>query len=157
MQQYVVLQSRKFALATATAPICALATNDAQSSRLFLTVCRISLTSIFPYLPAMIASFGVPSNDIAFWAGACSAIYSLSQALTAIPWGRASDRYGRKPIILLGLLNTLLTSLLWGFSVNLPMAMIARALSGAGNGNVGIIRTMVWMICIFASLREIQC
>jgi len=149
MQQYVVLQSRKFVLATATAwlQLQLLSVHSQRimhkCSRLFLTLYRISLTSIFPYLPAMIASFGVASNDIAFWAGACSAIYSLSQALTAIPWGRASDRYGRKPIILLGLLNTLLTSLLWGFSVNLPMAMVARALSGAGNGNVGIIRTMV--------------
>jgi MFS family permease len=91
----------------------------------------------------MIESFHVPEADIAFWAGATSAIYSLAQCLTAIAWGTASDRYGRKYVILLGLLNTMVTSLLWGFSTSLPMAMTARALSGAGNGNVGIIRTMV--------------
>lgn len=91
----------------------------------------------------MIESFNVPEPDIAFWAGATSAIYSLSQCLTAIPWGTASDRYGRKYIILLGILNTMLTSLMWGFSTSLPMALFARAMSGAGNGNVGIIRTMV--------------
>lgn len=91
----------------------------------------------------MIESFNVPEPDIAFWAGATSAIYSLSQCLTAIAWGSASDRYGRKYIILMGILNTMVTSLLWGFSTSLPMALVARALSGAGNGNVGIIRTMV--------------
>jgi MFS family permease len=91
----------------------------------------------------MIESFHVPEPDIAFWAGATSAIYSLAQCLTAIAWGTASDRFGRKYIILLGLLNTMVTSLLWGFSTSLPMALTARALSGAGNGNVGIIRTMV--------------
>ncbi|TID19667.1 Major facilitator superfamily [Venturia nashicola] len=110
-------------------------------------ICRfaepISLTSIFPYLPEMIESLNVPATDIAFWAGAATAVYSLSQCLTAIAWGTASDRYGRKYIILLGLLNTMITSLLWGFSTSLPMALVARALSGAGNGNVGIIRTMV--------------
>lgn len=91
----------------------------------------------------MIESFNVPEPDIAFWAGAASSIYSLSQCLTAIAWGTASDRYGRKYVILLGLLNTMVTSLLWGFSTSLPMALFARAMSGAGNGNVGIIRTMV--------------
>lgn len=60
-----------------------------------------------------------------------------------IPWGRFSDRYGRKPAILLGLTSTMLTTLLWGFSKGLPMAIIARALAGAGNGNVGILRTSV--------------
>jgi len=120
-------------------------------------ICRfaepISLTSIFPYLPEMIESFHVPPNDIARWAGIASAIYSLSQCLTAITWGRLSDRFGRKPIILICLVNTMITSLLWGFSTSLPMALVARALSGAGNGNVGIIRTMVAEMCPW---RELQ-
>jgi MFS family permease len=95
----------------------------------------------------MIESFNVPEAEVAFWAGMTSAIYSLSQCLTAIAWGRASDRFGRKYVILTGLLNTMVTSLLWGFSTSLPMALTARALSGAGNGNVGIIRTMVAEMC----------
>jgi MFS family permease len=101
----------------------------------------------------MIESFNIPEAEVAFWAGTTSAIYSLSQCVTAIAWGRASDRFGRKYIILLGLLNTMITSLLWGFCTSLPMAMTARALSGAGNGNVGIIRTMVAEMCPW---RELQ-
>lgn len=108
----------------------------------------IALTSVYPYLPAMIQSFPrVKDADVGFWTGTASAIFSLAQCLTAISWGKASDRYGRKPIILLGLFNTMLTSLLWGFSTNLPMALFSRALSGAGNGNIGIIRTMVAELC----------
>lgn len=92
----------------------------------------------------MIESFpSVQPNDVAKWAGFCVSIFSLCQAVTGIPWGRASDKYGRKPIILLGLTSTMLCSLLWGFSKTLWMAMLARALQGAGNGNVGIIRTTV--------------
>jgi MFS family permease len=41
----------------------------------------------------------------------------------------------------------MLTSLFWGFSTNLWQALAARALAGAGNGNVGIIRTMVAELC----------
>jgi MFS family permease len=108
----------------------------------------ISLTSVYPYLPAMIQSFpGVKPADVGFWTGTASAIFSVAQAFTAIPWGRASDTWGRKPILLICLFNTMLTSLFWGFSTNLWQALVTRALAGAGNGNVGIIRTMVAELC----------
>ncbi len=112
-----------------------------------LAICRISepiaLSSVFPYLPQMIESFGVPKNDVARWAGITSAVFSLSQAATGIAWGRASDQFGRKPVILAGMTCTMLTSLLFGLSRSLPWAIVARSLAGAGNGNVGIIRTAV--------------
>jgi MFS family permease len=101
------------------------------------------LTSVFPYLPEMIQSFNVPADQIAQWAGLTSAAFSLSQCLTAIAWGRASDRFGRKPVILLGLACTMVTSVLFGLSKSLPWALVMRSLQGACNGNVGIIRTMV--------------
>lgn len=115
---------------------------DAHTRLTALTaLCRfaepIALTSVFPYIPEMIESFGVPKDEIAKWAGTASAIFSLGQCLTSVFWGRASDKYGRKLIILLGLFNTMVMSLLWGFSTSLPMAMTVRALQGAGNGNVG--------------------
>ena len=101
----------------------------------------------------MIESFHVAEENIAFWAGITSAIFSLSQCVTAVPWGRLSDHWGRKPVVLLGLTCTMLTSLLWGFSTNLPLAVVARALQGGMNGNVGIIRTMVAEMCPW---RELQ-
>ena len=91
----------------------------------------------------MVASFNVPNNEIGKWAGICAGMFSICQAIMGVPWGLFSDRYGRKPAILLGLTTTMVTSLLWGFSTNLAMAITARALAGAGNGNVGIIRTTV--------------
>ncbi len=123
----------------------------------------LALTSVFPYLPEMIASFGVDQNDVARWAGFTGAIFSISQSLTAVAWGRASDRFGRKPIILCGLACTMACFLIWGMSTSLPMAIAVRAIMGSGNGNgmslhvihvsflrntadnapVGIIRTMV--------------
>jgi MFS family permease len=123
----------------------------------------LALTSVFPYLPEMIASFGVDKNDVARWAGLTGAIFSVSQSLTAVAWGRASDKFGRKPIILWGLASTLVCFLFWGMSTSLTMAITVRAIMGGGNGNgtsitrtagtphqtllthapVGIIRTMV--------------
>ena len=91
----------------------------------------------------MIESFHVPTDQVAKWAGLTSAVFSLSQCVTAIAWGRASDQYGRKPVILLGLTCTMICSILYGFSQSLAWALIVRSLQGACNGNVGIIRTMV--------------
>ncbi|KAL8731874.1 MAG: hypothetical protein Q9166_003158 [cf. Caloplaca sp. 2 TL-2023] len=106
-----------------------------------LALCRladpISFSSVFPYLPEMIESFNVPKNEVGRWAGITSAVFSLSQATTGIFWGRASDRFGRKPVILTGMICVMSTGLLFGFSQNLAMAIIARSLAGASNGNGG--------------------
>lgn len=101
----------------------------------------------------MVKSFSVPEDEIGKWAGICSAMFSLCQAVMGIPWGRFSDVWGRKPAILLGLASTMITSLMWGFSTNLPMAIVARGLAGAGNGNVGIIRTTVAEMVPFKELQ----
>lgn len=95
----------------------------------------MALTSVFPYLPEMIESFGVDKDNVAKWAGLAGAIFSISQSLTAVPWGRASDKFGRKPVILLGLTSTMITFIVWGLSTSLPMAIAARAIQGGGNGN----------------------
>ena len=85
----------------------------------------------------------MPENSVSKWAGITSAVFSLSQAMTGILWGRASDRYGRKPAILCALSSAMCTSLLFGFSRSLTWAIVARSLAGASNGNVGILRTTV--------------
>lgn len=91
----------------------------------------------------MVQSFNVPTDKVAKWAGLMSATFSLAQCLTGIAWGRASDRFGRKPTILLALFLTMVTGVLFGFSKSLTWAMLARAGQGLCNGNVGIIRTAV--------------
>ncbi|KAE8371793.1 major facilitator superfamily domain-containing protein [Aspergillus bertholletiae] len=91
----------------------------------------------------MIEYVGVPKNEVAKWVGIASAVTSISQGVMAVTWGTASDRFGRKPIILLGLTCTMIISLLFGFSQTLAWLVITRALLGLMNGNVGIIRTMV--------------
>lgn len=121
-----------------------------------IAICRfaepLALTSVYPYLvstvskllfsisneegqPEMIESFGVKPKDVARWAGFAGASFSFAQALTAILWGRASDRFGRKPTIMTALFSVMTACLVWGMSQNLAMAIAARALAGACNGN----------------------
>lgn len=95
----------------------------------------LAYTSVNPYLPDMIRDFGIQENEIAKWAGLTSAAFSLAQSVTAVPWGRAADRYGRKPVLILGLLSTMTCFIIWGLSTSLPMAITVRAIQGGGNGN----------------------
>lgn len=91
----------------------------------------------------MIESFRIPQKEVARWAGISSAVFAISQAVAGVFWGRASDRWGRKSVILSGLSFSLITTLIFGFSKSLTVMIIARALAGLSGGSVGIIRTTV--------------
>jgi MFS family permease len=58
-------------------------------------------------------------------------------------WGKISDRYGRRPVLLCGLIGNALSTCLFGLSKNLAWAVGARALCGIMNGNAGVARSMV--------------
>ncbi|KAF3925350.1 hypothetical protein ABW20_dc0109636 [Dactylellina cionopaga] len=112
-----------------------------------LVICRLSepicLTSILSYLPQMVRSFGVPEADVGFWVGITASSFSVAQCMTGIAWGRVSDRVGRKPVILFGILGMLLSVTIFGFSTSIVMAMVSRSCIGLLNGNIGILRTVV--------------
>ncbi len=58
--------------------------------------------------------------------------YALTQAIFQVPFGTMSDKIGRKPTILIGLLIFLVGSLLAAYSTNIYMLMLGRFLQGAG-------------------------
>src|SRR5436190_7954231 len=58
--------------------------------------------------------------------------YGLAQAVLQIPFGMASDRFGRKPVIAIGLVIFALGSFLAASATDIHMAIAGRALQGAG-------------------------
>ncbi|MCI7550820.1 MAG: MDR family MFS transporter [Actinomycetaceae bacterium] len=64
-------------------------------------------------------------------------IYLLTQAVTVPVYGKLADTYGRKPVLLFGIGVFMAASLLAGFSPNMTVLIIARALQGIGAGAVG--------------------
>ncbi|RDI48710.1 MFS transporter [Aquicella lusitana] len=64
--------------------------------------------------------------------GLAMGIYGLFQALFQIPFGALSDRFGRKPVILLGLLIFAIGSFIAGIAHSMFFLIIGRALQGAG-------------------------
>lgn len=64
--------------------------------------------------------------------GLALGIYGITQAVLQIPFGAASDRFGRKPLILIGLVIFLFGSALAALSDSVNGLIIGRALQGAG-------------------------
>lgn len=92
--------------------------------------------SIFPYIYFMIKSFNITSDDrqISVYAGLVTSAFAFAEFSTGVPWGRLSDKIGRKPVLLTGLAGTGCSMLIFGFAPNLPIAMLGRALGGLLNG-----------------------
>ncbi|MDX1474701.1 MAG: MFS transporter [Reinekea sp.] len=64
--------------------------------------------------------------------GLALGIYGITQALLQIPFGAASDRFGRKPLIVLGLVIFLVGSVVAALSTHVMGLVFGRALQGAG-------------------------
>ncbi|KAI4154904.1 MAG: hypothetical protein LQ341_000272 [Variospora aurantia] len=101
--------------------------------------------SIFPYIYFMIGSFGITDNEaqIGLYAGLITSAFAFAEFSTGVLWGRLSDKIGRKPVLMAGLIGTLLSMLVFGFASSLPIALLGRALGGALNGNIGVLQTTV--------------
>lgn len=74
----------------------------------------------------------LPGGDDHFWVGVTLGIYGLTQGILQIPYGWASDRWGRKPVIVLGLVIFAVGSFIAAAADHLGLIMLGRALQGAG-------------------------
>ncbi|KAJ3574807.1 hypothetical protein NPX13_g4247 [Xylaria arbuscula] len=113
-----------------------------------LAICRfsepIAFNSILAYTYVMVQDLsGGEDKDTAFYAGLLVSAYAVAEALTAIGWGALSDRYGRKPVVLVGLGGVAISSLIFGLAKSYWVALLARFIGGALNGNVAVMQTMV--------------
>ncbi|MCL6587108.1 MAG: MFS transporter [Anoxybacillus sp.] len=81
---------------------------------------------IIPVLPFFAENIGASPTEL----GLLMAVYSLMQLLFAPVWGRLSDRYGRKPFLLLGIIGLTLSFFLFAIANTLSMLFVARILGG---------------------------
>ncbi|KAI9934021.1 hypothetical protein MW887_005094 [Aspergillus wentii] len=103
---------------------------------------QTALNSISPYLPQMASAFpDVNSNEVGMYVGIIASAFALAQLLTNYFWGWLSDRIGRKPVILLGTILTAACFMAFGFCKTLWQAIIVQAITGAVNGNQGVVST----------------
>jgi DHA1 family multidrug resistance protein-like MFS transporter len=89
--------------------------------------------AVMPLLPELLTPLvpGAGPIGISWHAGAFAGIYMLSVVVFSPVWGAASDRYGTKPILLLGLAGSALAVFALAFAESLWTAYFGRAVQGA--------------------------
>ena len=127
--------------ATAAPPFPVLAVAAAASS---VFAHAYSMTSVFPYLGPLVVHYGLAEHvDAAgFYAGFVGGSFMVGRALTALLWGMAADRVGRKPVLVGCLLFLAAFQLLFGLAPSFAVAVLARFLLGVSNGIVGAAKTV---------------
>ncbi|HXW97040.1 MAG TPA: MFS transporter [Gemmatimonadales bacterium] len=108
---------------------------------LFVTafVDMMGLTMIVPLLPYYATELGATATVV----GVLISAFSLAQLVVAPGWGRFSDRYGRRPAILAGLLITSGAYLIFAFAGSVGALLFSRIVQGLGGGTIGVVQAYV--------------
>lgn len=91
-----------------------------------LVVVMMGFGMVIPILPFYIIEFGEGGSAM----GLLMASYAIMQLIFSPIWGGVSDRIGRKPVLMVGVLGFVLTQLMFGFSSALWMLLASRVLAG---------------------------
>lgn len=91
----------------------------------------------------MVQDLNGSEKDASVYSGLLVSAFAIAETSTIMFWTMMSDRVGRKPIILVALAGTALSGLIFGFAQRYWVALLARVLGGALNGNVAVMQTMV--------------
>jgi MFS family permease len=94
---------------------------------------------IIPILYTYSHKFGLTD----FQNGLLFSLFSLCQFLSAPLIGRLSDKYGRKPLLMISLMGTALSFLMMAFARTAAILFIARALDGITAGNIPVASAVI--------------
>jgi MFS family permease len=99
----------------------------------------LGFAMIFPLLPFYALRLG----GQAWVVGPLVASFSIAQLASAPLWGRVSDRYGRRPVLLIGLSTAAAAYVIFGFATSILLLFASRIVQGAGGGTTGVVQAYV--------------
>ncbi|KAJ7154561.1 major facilitator superfamily multidrug-resistance, DHA1 sub-family [Mycena filopes] len=117
----------------------------------------LSATVIFPFVPQFVRDTGITGGDerrTGYWAGVLESVFFVAEFLSVYSWGRASDRFGRRPILLLGPLGLSFSLLGFGWSKTFSSLLFWRAAQGVFNGNIGVVKTVMAEVSDSSNLAQ---
>ena len=95
-------------------------------------IMAVRMLGLFMLFPVMSVYAGNYESATPFLIGMAIGVYGLTQAIFQIPFGYLSDRFGRKPILFIGLLIFLVGSVMAANTSNIIIVVIGRAFQGGG-------------------------
>lgn len=99
----------------------------------------VGLLMVIPLMPFFARELGAGS----FMVTVMVVSFTAAQLLSAPLWGRFSDRYGRRPALLVGLGAAAIAYVVFAFSNTIWLLLLSRIVQGAGGGTVGVIQAYV--------------
>jgi multidrug resistance protein len=99
----------------------------------------LGLAMIIPLLPFYATQMGASATIV----GVLIAAFSIAQLASAPLWGRVSDRYGRRPALLAGLLISAVAYVIFAFASTLWLLLLSRIVQGFGGGTIGVVQAYV--------------
>ena len=95
----------------------------------------LGFTIIIPVIPFLIAKY-VSSGQVGLYVGIITAAYAFCQFFAAPALGAISDKYGRRPILLLSLLGSVIGYVIFGIGGSLFVLFLGRIIDGLTGGNI---------------------
>ena len=99
----------------------------------------IGSSMILPLVPYYATRMGATGLAV----GLILASFSIGQLVSAPSWGRFSDRYGRRPAIILGLVVSVVAYVVFAYAGSLSLLLVSRFVQGVGAGTVGVLQAYV--------------
>lgn len=104
----------------------------------------IAFYSIFAFLNQMLWEIGdIGKGEVGFYSGVIESLFSITEMTLMVHWGRASDKFGRKPIMIASLLGISLATGVFGFGRGIWQLVIFRCVAGLFAGTIVTVRTMI--------------
>jgi multidrug resistance protein len=94
---------------------------------------------VLPLLPFYAKDLGASASTI----GLLVASFSMAQLTTSPLWGRLSDRWGRKPVLLIALFSSVIAYLVFAVADSIWMLLLCRVAQGAGGGTTGVVQAYI--------------
>ncbi|HXP95039.1 MAG TPA: MFS transporter [Candidatus Binatia bacterium] len=99
----------------------------------------LGYTIMIPVLPYLAQHYAAPDIVV----GLLMTTMAICSSISAPVWGAMSDRFGRKPIVMISQLFSLVGYLLLALATSLGVIFLSRAISGLGGGNVGVAQSYI--------------
>lgn len=103
----------------------------------------VSIGLIIPVLPPLVGSFTASQADQAWWYGAVMLAFGVANFFGAPILGALSDRYGRRPVLLIGFSGLALSFFVTALATALWMLIVVRLFSGAMQANAAVANAYV--------------
>lgn len=103
----------------------------------------VSIGLIIPVLPLIVGQFTASPSEQTFWYGAMTIAFGVANFFGSPILGRLSDRYGRRPVLLIGFSGLALSFFVTGMATALWMLLVVRLFSGAMQSNIAVANAYV--------------